>query len=90
MSLNEVIRELLNTGKFSSDILGEILYDFAKIVKEEIIQKLFREKASKSEKMFAEFLLIETCRAILKMTSVSFYLYLEHDEKLIQVVSVIF
>lgn len=85
MSLNEVIRERLNSGKFSADIFGEILYDFAKIAKEEIIQKIFREKAAKGDKMFAEFLLIETCRAILKITPASFYLYLKHDSKLMDI-----
>jgi hypothetical protein len=80
-----LIRERLNTGEFSAHFLGEILYDFAKIVKEEITQKLFREKAAKDEKRFAEFLLIETCRAILKMTPASFYLYLKHDRKLMDI-----
>ena len=85
MTLNEDILERLNGGKFSAEILAEIVYDFAQRVKEEIAQKIFREKAAKNDKMFAEFLLIETCRALLKMTSASFYLYLKNDSRLMSV-----
>jgi hypothetical protein len=62
MSLNELILERLNIEDFSPDFLGAILYDFAKIVKEEITQKFFREKAAKAmvissflDRVFLEF-----------------------------------
>ena len=85
MTLNEEILERLNGGKFSAEVLGEIVYDFAQRVKGEIKQKLFRERAAKADKMVAEFLLIETCRALLKMTPASFYLYFGKDSKLMNI-----
>lgn len=85
MVLNESITEQLNSGKFSPDILAEIVYDFAEIAKEQIIQRFFREKTTKDEKMFAEFMIIESCRALLKMSPVSFYLYLRNDSDLMSI-----
>ena len=85
MALNRSITEQLNSGKFSPDILAEIVYDFAEIAKEQIIQRFFREKTTKDEKMFAEFMIIESCRALLKMSPVSFYLYLRNDSNLMSI-----
>jgi hypothetical protein len=50
--------------------------------REQISQKLYRNKAENSQKQFAEYILIETTRALYKIKPVSFYIYLRNHQRL--------
>lgn len=58
-----------------------IAINYAGTFRKDIVQKFYREKARISEKRFSEYLLIETTRAILRESPVTFFILLNyHDE----------
>lgn len=85
LSINSVGK--INQGEFTPDILNEFVHDFIKTMKEDIIQRFHREKRTDDERRFAEFVLIETCRALLKQPGVVFYLHLKNDPKLREILN---
>ncbi|KXA89637.1 hypothetical protein AKJ62_02665 [candidate division MSBL1 archaeon SCGC-AAA259D14] len=74
--------EKLNEGEFDEDILFDFTLSFAEEVREKIIQRFYRNEAGKEEKRFAEFVLVELVRALLRMPPATFYLFLRNDREL--------
>ncbi|KYK31447.1 MAG: transposase [Theionarchaea archaeon] len=87
MTLESRIVEKINAGRFSPEILECIVFDYLKMFREKIMQKFYYEKAGNTEKQFAEYILIETTRALLQMRPVTFFLYLKNREELRDILS---
>lgn len=82
MKLEDDIVKGINSGKFTPEILDSIVLGFLISFREQILQKFYRNKAENSQKQFAEYLLIETTRALYKMKPVTFYIHLRTCQKL--------
>ena len=78
MTLDKDIVKMINVGIFSPEILVFLNLDFLKMLREQIVQKFYRKKAGKPEKQFAEYFLIETVRALFKLSPVTFYVSLRN------------
>jgi hypothetical protein len=52
--------------------------NFLKTFREQIVQKFYREKAGNEEKRFTEYILLETIRALFKLSPVTFYVFLKN------------
>lgn len=76
-----------NNGELDPEILKDIVLSFAKKMKEDILQRFHRNKSSRTDKKFAEFILIEAIRGICCLTPVLFYHLLEKDEELRKILS---
>jgi hypothetical protein len=78
MALDEDIVGMINSGIFTPDILVFLNLDFLKTFREQIVQKFYREKAGNEEKRFTEYILLETIRALFKLSPVTFYVFLKN------------
>ncbi|KXA97112.1 hypothetical protein AKJ38_01900, partial [candidate division MSBL1 archaeon SCGC-AAA259I14] len=74
--------EKINNGVFDDAVLRDFVFSFAKVMKEKIFQRFYREERGSEEKRFAEYLLVELVRTLLCMPPVTFYYYLRHDKGL--------
>ena len=78
MTLDKDIVKMINSGIFKPDILVFLSLDFLKMFREQIVQKFYREKAGNEEKRFSEYLLVETVRALFRLSPVTFYVFLRN------------
>lgn len=78
MILDEDIVKMINSSKFSPDILVFLNLNFLKTFREQIVQKFYREKAGDAEKRFSEYILVETTRALFRLSPVTFYVFLRN------------
>ncbi|KXA89434.1 hypothetical protein AKJ57_05320 [candidate division MSBL1 archaeon SCGC-AAA259A05] len=82
LDMKQINIEKINNGTLDDAVLRDFVFSLTEDMKEKIFQRFYREKMNSENKKFAEYLLVELVRTLLRMPPVTFYYVLKHEDDL--------